>query len=124
MRTFIIILLIGLSSIQLQAQKRQFNYETSLTGFAATGKTLPFWMISNQHGLIPNGQGGMYYIGLFSDFTPKHKIQFAYGISASASLSEANDHIILDQIYISSQWRNLRLDLGMIHPEEEFNFQI
>lgn len=121
MRTFIIILLIGLSSIQLQAQKRQFNYETSLTGFAATGKTLPFWMISNQHGLIPNGQGGMYYIGLFSDFTPKHKIQFAYGISVSASLSEANDHIILDQIYISSQWRNLRLDLGMIHPEEEFN---
>lgn len=32
-----------------------------------------------------------------------------------------DNNVILDQLYASARWRNLRLDLGMIHPKEEYN---
>lgn len=110
-----------LSFIGAQAQKRQFSYQFDLSGFAASGERLPFWMTANKHGLVPDGNGGMIFLGVFSDFTTKHKIQFAYGVSASGSLSKADDNVVLDQLYASGRWRNLRLDIGMIHPEEEYN---
>ena len=72
-------LLIMLSFIGAQAQKRQFSYQFDLSGFAASGERLPFWMTANKHGLVPDGNGGMIFLGVFSDFTTKHKIQFAYG---------------------------------------------
>ena len=87
----------------------------------ANQKTLPFWAINNKHGLIPNGNGALLEVGLFSDFTNRHKIQFAYGISAAGFLSRPDNNVILDQLYASARWRNLRLDLGMIHPKEEHN---
>ena len=114
-------LLIMLPFAKAQAQHRHFHYQASLSGFAASGDRLPFWMTANQHGLVPDGNGGMLFLGLFSDFASDHKIQFAYGVSASASLSEAPDKVILDQLYACARWRNLRLDLGIIHPEEEYN---
>ena len=103
-----------------QGQKRSVDYKTSLTGFVASQNTLPFWAINNKHGLIPNGHGALLEVGLFSDFTNRHKIQFAYGVSAAGFLSRPDNHLILDQLYARARWRNLRLDLGMIHPEEEY----
>ena len=114
-------LLIMLPFAGIHAQERQFNYQISLTGFAASGERLPFWLTANQHGLIPDGDGGMLRLGVFSNFTAAHKIQFAYGVAAAASLSEADDDVVVDQLYVSGRWRNLRLDVGMIHPEEEYN---
>ena len=103
-----------------QGQKRSVDYKTSLSGFVASQNTLPFWAINNKHGLIPNGHGALLEVGLFSDFTNRHKIQFAYGVSAAGFLSRPDNHLILDQLYARARWRNLRLDLGMIHPEEEY----
>mgnify|MGYP001450191864 CR=1 FL=1 len=79
-----IIINIDLPTIFLLAgTKTKCRLKTSLTGFVANQKTLPFWAINNKHGLIPNGNGALLEIGLFSDFTNRHKIQFAYGISAA-----------------------------------------
>ena len=103
-----------------QGQKRSVDYKTSLTGFVASQNTLPFWAINNKHGLIPNGHGALLEVGLFSDFTNRHKIQFAYGVSVAGFLSRPDNHLILDQLYARARWRNLRLDLGMIHPAEEY----
>lgn len=115
---FIVMFLLVVSA---QGQKRNVEYNVSLSGFTSTQKTLPFWAVSNKHGLIPNGDGGLLEIGLFSDFNTKHAFQFAYGVSAAGFLSQPGDKIILDQLFVSGKWRNLRLDLGMIHPEEEYN---
>ena len=107
--------------LQAQAQQREINYEASLSGFVSTERSLPFWQIANHRGLIPDGRGAMLYLGAYSDFTDRHKIQFAYGISAAGSLSDGRDKIILDQLHVSGRWRNLRLDLGMIHPETAYH---
>ena len=117
MKKTALLILISLLVLYSQGQKRSVDYTTSLTGFVAYQNTLPFWAINNKHGLIPNGNGALLEIGLFSDFTDRHKIQFAYGVSAAGFLSRPDNNIILDQLYASARWRNLRLDLGMIHPK-------
>lgn len=121
MRIFFVCILIILFSLPGQGQKRDVVYNASLSGFISTQKTLPFWAVSNRHGLMPNGDGTLLELGLYSDFTSKHKIQFAYGVSAGGYLSRPGNKIILDQLFASARWRNLRLDLGMIHPEKEYN---
>lgn len=121
MRNYITTCIILLLSTGLFSQNRTIEYNTSLSGYAATEKTLPFWAVSNQYGLVPNGNGGLLQAGLFSDFNTRHKIQFAYGVSGAGYLSDAGNRILLDQLYISGRWRNLRLDLGMIHPDIEYN---
>ncbi|WP_235375103.1 capsule assembly Wzi family protein [Sanguibacteroides justesenii] len=119
----IVIILLGIFLLPgvMCAQKRSMEYKTSLTGFISSENELPFWMISNRHGLIPNGKGGLLEAGIFSDFNHKHKIQFAYGFSGAAYLSQAENNLLIDQLYVSAKWKKFRLDLGMIHPEEEYN---
>ena len=121
MRIFLVCILVTLFSFSGQGQKRDVVYNASLSGFASTQKTLPFWAVSNRHGLMPNGNGTLLELGFYSDFTNKHKIQFAYGVSAGGYLSSPGNKIILDQLFVSARWRKLRLDLGMIQPEEEYN---
>lgn len=108
-------------SFLLQAQNRTVEYTVSLSGFAATEKNLPFWAVSNRYGLVPDGNGGLLEAGIFSGFNDRHKVRFAYGVSAVGFLSDYDNNILLDQLYISGGWRNLRLDLGMIHRDTEYN---
>lgn len=76
-------ILMSLLFFYSQGQERSVDYKTSLTGFVAYQNTLPFWAINNKHGLIPNGNGALLEVGLFSDFTVRLKIQFAYGVPAA-----------------------------------------
>ena len=72
MKKTALLILISLLFLYSQGQKRSVDYTTSLTGFVAYQNTLPFWAINNKHGLIPNGNGALLEIGLFSDFTDRH----------------------------------------------------
>lgn len=59
--------------------------------------------------------------GIFSGFNPNKKIQTAYGFSGAGFLSQQKNKIIIDELYLRLKWTKIHLDLGMIHPEEEFN---
>ncbi len=116
--TSIILLIICYSSLFSQ---RSFEYKSSTSGLIATEKTLPMWATANKYGIIPNSRGGLLQAGVFSDFNPQKKIQVAYGISGAGYTTQAENKIILDEFYLSLKWLKIRLDLGMIHPEEEYN---
>lgn len=121
MKSFVFpVFFLFLSSLLL-GQQRTIEYQASLSGFVATDNNLPFWAISNQYGLLPDGNGGLAELGLFSGFNTAHKIQFAYGISAAGYLSRPDNNLLLDQLYISGRWKKIRLDLGMIHRDAEYN---
>ena len=68
MKKISLLILTSLLFFYSQGQKRSVDYKTSLTGFVATQKTLPFWAINNKHGLIPNGNGALLEVGLFFRF--------------------------------------------------------
>ncbi len=101
--------------------QRTFDYKTTLSGFAATEKLLPMWATASRYGVVPNNRGGLLYAGIFSDFNVQKKIQTAYGFSGVGFLAEHKKDILIDELYVSLKWLKIRLDLGMIHPEEEFN---
>ena len=117
----ILLVIMLLFVLSVQGQKREVEYCVSLSGFIAAQKTLPFWVVSNRHGLVADGRGGLFELGIFSDFTTKRVFQFAYGVSAAGVFSRTNNKVMVDQLYVSGKWHKLRLDLGMIHPEEEYN---
>lgn len=119
MKLFFTILLLGGLLFQLPAQ-RHIRYKASLSGQIATENTLPFWATTGHHGIIPDSRGGLLQAGIFSGFNPEKTIRFAYGISGAAYLTQNGNKIIPDELYISAKWQKIRLDLGMIHPDEEY----
>ena len=121
MKKFVGLFFFLVCTVSLSAQPREFHSSVSLSGFLAHQKKLPFWATSNRYGILPDSRGSLLEARLFSDFNSKHIFQLAYGISAAAYLSHDDNAILLDQLYISGKWKKLRLDLGMIHRETEYN---
>ncbi|WP_251620488.1 capsule assembly Wzi family protein [Odoribacter lunatus] len=108
------------AAITLFAQ-RTITYKVSGETNLSTEKNLPFWQVSNHYGVIPNANNGLLYSGFFSDYTQKHAIDFAYGLSAAGYVSEDKNKIILDEAFMRAKWKVATLNIGCIHPETEYN---
>lgn len=119
MRQITLLFFLFLSSV-IFSQERAVTYDVSLSGYVSQKKNLPFWAVTNRNGIVPESNGGLLSLGLFSDFNPKHKIQFAYGVAAAGIISRTDRTLLLDQLYISTKWEKIRLDIGMIHPDTEY----
>lgn len=118
-KTILIIFL--LSGILSAFSQRIIEYKTALSGLVSTRKNLPLWATTNKYGIVPDSKGGLIQAGIFSDFNSRKKIQTAYGFSGAGFLTQNKNSIILDELYFSLKWKKIRIDLGMKHPEEEYN---
>ncbi|MDR1756061.1 MAG: capsule assembly Wzi family protein [Culturomica sp.] len=98
-------------------QEREFNYRAAVSGFLSGEKQLPFWAVSNRHGIVPTTNGGVLEAGIFSGFVSGRAIRFAYGVSAAGQFSEEENNLFIDQLFASANWKKIRLDLGIIHRE-------
>lgn len=114
---FILFLSIGLPAFS----QRTVEYRTSLSGLVSARKQLPMWATANRYGILPGNRGGLMQAGVFSGFNPDRKVQTAYGFSGAGFLSQQENKIFIDELYFRLKWTKIRLDLGMVHPEEEFN---
>lgn len=101
--------------------QRTIEYRTSLSGVVATEKQLPLWATTHKYGIVPDSRGGLIEAGVFSPFNPRKKIQTAYGFSGAGFLTQSKNKIIIDELYFSLKWEKIRFDIGMKHPEEEYN---
>ena len=115
---FILFLFIGMPAVFSQ---RTFEYRASLSGLVSTQKQLPMWATANRYGILPENRGGLMQAGIFSDFNSRKTFQTAYGFSGAAFLTQNRNDILIDELYFILKWKKIRLDLGMKHPEEEFN---
>ncbi|MBQ6284205.1 MAG: hypothetical protein IJK70_05375 [Bacteroidales bacterium] len=96
-----------------------------LMGALSSGDSLPFWMYSNQFGLMPESSGALAVARMGTEYDPSHALQWRWGASLAANygspviLSEAKDlgkerfSPMLDELYTSLKWKSLSLDLGM-----------
>lgn len=119
MKKFLCILL-SCCSLTAFAQ-RSLEYTAELTGLASTDERMPMWATAARNGIRPDSRGGLLHAGLFSGFNADRKIQTAYGFSAAGYLTQRENKAIVDELFVSLKWRKVRLDLGMIHPETQFN---
>lgn len=103
--------------------QRVFEYNASLSAYAATEDNLPMWAQANKFGTVPNCSNLLVEAGFFSDFNPQHKIQIAYGYNMVGALTSlrGNNNAIIDQLYTSAKWKFIRIDAGMVRPDIEYN---
>lgn len=88
----------------------QFKFE--LNSAIASENTLPFWLVSNNYGTIPNENNLRLKSTLFSDFQKSNSdFSFSYKASFTAYAAKEND-IFINELYGSVSYKNWLLTLG------------
>lgn len=113
----IIPLLCFLYFTSFYAQNNPISYSVELNGAAATKSTLPFWLTANTFGIVSNNDHVAVKLGVFSDFnTSESKFKTSYKANF-VGLKEAKNNIIIDELYLSTQYDIFQLDLGVKHDD-------
>ena len=82
--TLYLLIILFLAPLYILAQKDSVNYSVNLIGLASSGTSSPFWLQSNQYGLISSAPSSAdLIIGINKDFG-KNTNLFNYGFKASA----------------------------------------
>jgi len=115
MQRNIILVLIALIAFQGYSQEKH-QYSLELTSNFSSQETLPFWMVSNQQGAVPNYNNGMAILGIQKDFDHNNtnNWQFAYQAQFTGFIANENN-LIVNQLYTSIRYKKLQLDLGAKH---------
>ncbi len=96
-----------------------------LMGALSSGGSLPFWMYSNQYGLMPESSGALAVASIRSEYDPAKTLQWRFGASfaANCSLSGAEGPVstlIPDELYAGLKWKFISLDLGLKHHDLDY----
>jgi Capsule assembly protein Wzi len=87
----------------------------------SAGKQTPFWLMSDQYGLItPNKTNSWIRLGLKTNLTDARKIDYDYGIDVIGRLSKTNK-LYLHQAYLRLKFHFVNLQAGSM--EEKFGNQ-
>ena len=110
-----------------------FIISLMLMGALSSGGSLPFWMYSNQYGLMPESSGALAVASIRSEYDPEKTLQWRFGASLAAnrgstpltnrSLSGAEGPtltLIPSELYTGLKWKALSLDLGLKHHDLDY----
>jgi len=88
-----------------------------LMGAVSTGGSLPYWMTTNQYGLMPEQSGAVALVQAKTQYDTSKVFQYRWGVSLAGN---TNPKFIPDECYGSIKWKCLSLDLGLKHREPDF----
>lgn len=98
-----------------------------LLGAMSSSGTLPFWMTSNQYGLMCEAPGAFSYVGASTQFDEGKTIQWRWGASFAANSytnpvldGQKTFNVLPDELYASLKWKVFTLDVGQKHREKDF----
>lgn len=97
---------LSIAALPAAAQEKDnapIRYELETGGMISTGKTLPFWMRTNQYGEVPLESGIVTFRGqLRKDYEKqegkKHRFSYGYGARGVANVGRTNE-LILPELY-------------------------
>ena len=89
------------------------SWDVSMYGFGATESTLPFWAVTNRHGIIPDTHGGLLLGRADLKYAVKPALDIYSGLSLAGSYTGSGMAGMVDELYFGIGWKNLRLDIGM-----------
>lgn len=107
----------GIASAQIKTP--DYNFESGAS--FATGQQMPFWLISNQYGLITPSKSNLWLkAGFHNKLDPSKKVDYDYGIDIINRYAD-NNKIYLHQGYARLKLYFIRIQAGSI--EEKFGNQ-
>ena len=107
---------------------RDFIVSLMLLGaMSSSDGYLPYWMTTNQYGLMPECNGGLAILQAETQFDESQVFQYKFGTSIAAnyyknSLASSSSpiNVMVDELYTSLKWNVFRMDLGIKHRENDF----
>ena len=111
------LLLVSYSSF---SQKKELKYEVGTSAQVSSKSTLPFWLVSNKNGIIPDENSSVSHVGIFSEFNKKRNFDYSFGTNIVGSISNESKALI-DQAFVSLRYKPLQLDFGVRHEDEKFD---
>ena len=64
---------------------REVDWSISMYGFGATEASLPFWAVTNRHGIFPDAHGGLVTAGVSLDYSLPHSWYIDSKVSLAGS---------------------------------------
>ena len=102
--SLVLYVLFGISSVNAQDEK--FNYLITLNAGISSDEALPFWLVSNRYGSVPDSDFGLLNASLYSNFKkPSKDFGIAYKVSATGYLAEENA-LLINEMYLRLQYKN------------------
>ena len=96
----------------VNAQTKKIGYSAELGSYLGNDG-LPFYLLANQFGAVPNNNHLQLSTAIFSDFqNPKSIFDFAYKTAITGYTKTTNKPII-NELFGSVRYKNVRLDLGV-----------
>lgn len=103
------------------SQKKELKYEVGTSASISSKSSLPFWLVSNKNGIIPDENNGLLHLTLFSNFN-KTDSKFDFSYKASIVGSQANkSELFFDEFYTSLKWKKFTADIGLKHREIKYD---
>lgn len=101
--TFSLLSIAVLPAVAQEKDNAPIRYELEAGGMISTGKTLPFWMRTNQYGEVPLESGIVTFRGqLRKDYEKqngkKNRFSYGYGVRGVANVGRTNE-LILPELY-------------------------
>ena len=97
-----------------------FFVSLMLLGALSGGGSMPFWATSNQFGIMPESNGGLALVRTGMPFDESRSFQWHWGASLGYMADAGGGVILPDELYAGVRWKQLRLDVGLWHPEQGY----
>ena len=121
-----------LFTLNSKAQKtKNIHYTVSVNSAISSDETLPFWLVSNKNGTVPNSNFGSVNTSIFSNFKKSDKdFGIAYKLNATGFIGNENNftgyiadgnQLLINEIYVRLQYKKWALVIG--NKNDDINWE-
>ncbi|MDR0686008.1 MAG: capsule assembly Wzi family protein [Dysgonamonadaceae bacterium] len=106
-------IILGLVALLLAVQTvhGEINYDVESFGSTATGELTPFWMVSNNYGIVPLKPNNAYLKGTVKYQNDLGALKLQAGVDA-VTAEQHTSNLRLHQLYMDVSYRKLQLTVG------------
>lgn len=96
----------------LQSQTKDVSYTIHSSAGLSSDTKLPFWLVANQYGSVPDSDCGLLNTSVFKTYdAPDKNFDTSYKASATGFIAQENK-LLLNELYLGIRFKNIILDLG------------
>ena len=114
---FCILVFLSFSSF---CQKKKINYQIEASAQGSNKSTLPFWMVTNKYGIVPNENSGLLNYKLFTKTDTNRSLNFDFGSSVVASRGNKSE-LFINELYGALQWKFIKAHIGIKNRNVDYD---
>ena len=111
-KCILLFLLWFISVSSLKSQSKDLQYAIKTSAGLSSDTTLPFWLVANQYGAVPDSDYGLLNTSIFKTFdTPETLFDISYKAKVTGFIAQENK-LIVNELYLGVRFKNILLDIG------------